>query len=236
MLNHLVQQSYGVILTDSQDPSARLSDGREFPYVSDGVIDLSAIASAEDYIAQHRNIKRKIKGFINKGGTIETQHGPLDTPAIAAVSRCIDATAAKSLIYSPFQDIFPQAVRETCRLDSTNLVHFIARMRGEFLGYHTFLKTGDGLRMLHGAFDRTRDTTFHAYENLIIETVRYATARKLAKVYFGPIMNETKRRMMNTSRKSVMFFYSDKPVIKTLIPLLLPYSRFQRRELLAFAE
>ena len=110
------------------------------------------------------------------------------------------------------------------------------RMNGDLLGYHSFVQTGKGLRMLHGAFDRTRRTTHHCYENLIIHTVGYAIGNGLEAVHFGPVLNVTKQRMMNRFGKTRLYFYSNNPVIRFLFRLIFPHSRMQSKGLLAFKE
>jgi hypothetical protein len=50
--------------------------------------------------------------------------------------------------------------------------------------------------MIHGAFDRSLETTQHSYENIMTAAADYAIQHGLEIVHFGPIMNETKRRLM----------------------------------------
>jgi hypothetical protein len=236
MIAHLRRNAWGVMITDRAANSYLHAGVSEFPYASDGTVDVSGMASAQDYVGAHRNSKRKIRHFVNKGGTVEVIHGPLDDSMVAAVNRCQEATVKRSVIFSPFQDAFSRAMIETCRCPSDRLVHFVARINGDVLGYHTFVRTGTGLRMLHGAFDRERHTTHHCYENLIIDSVRYAIEHKLHTVHFGPVLNETKHRMMNGTEKASFFFHSRFGLIRTCFPIAFRLSRMQSRELLAFAK
>jgi Acetyltransferase (GNAT) domain len=236
MISHLRSNCYGVMITDRL-ANAHLHTGcAAFPYVSDGIVDVTCMHDVQDYVGAHRNIKRKIKAFTNKGGRIDVVRGPLDDSLVDTVRRCISATADTSIIRSPFQDTFLDAASETCRCTSEDVVHFIAAMNGEVLGYHSFIRAGTGLRMMHGAFDRTRRTTHHCYENLIIATVDWALKEGLDAVHFGPILNETKRRMMNRSEAAALYFHSDNLLIRGLVPLAFRFSRMQSRQLLAFSE
>ncbi|NIA15707.1 MAG: GNAT family N-acetyltransferase, partial [Nitrospiraceae bacterium] len=209
MIDYLRKHSYGTIIIDHAEDEGLHSGSMKYPYVCDGVVPVDGMRTAQDYIDQHRNIKRKIKAFTNKGGTIEVVRGALPEALLDTLGRCMTATVARSVIHAPFQDSFIDVTARTCQCPSENLVHFIAWMNGEMLGYHTFVQTGRGLRMLHGAFDRERRTTYHCYENIIIDTVRFAIEHGLEAVYFGPVMNETKRRMMVQFGKSTLHFYSN---------------------------
>lgn len=210
------------------------ASAREFPYVRDGAVDIAGMTSVADYIAQHNNIRRKIKGFTNKGGTIDLIEGPLGDDDMAGVAHCVASTVGHSIIASPFQDLFPEMVAATCAHRSPRFVHFVARLDGRMLGYHSFIRTGRGLRMLHGAFDRTLKSTLHAYENLIVRAVAHGIEHRLDRVHFGPVLNETKRRMMNATEPAALFFSSNNPLLGAAIPAIFPLTKMQSRELLAF--
>lgn len=234
MINYLQGCSYGLIVTDRTADERFHTNTPTFPYVADGAVCVEGMTCVQDYLDQHNNIKRKIKSFTNKGGRVDVRTGPFDTTMLETVRRCIDATVGKSLVYSPFQDIFLDVVMETCRCPSDRIVHFVATMKDEVLGYHTFVRTGSVLRMIHGGFDREKKTTHHAYENLIIATVQHALEQGLNTVYFGPIMNETKRRMMNTVDKSSLHFYGGCMLTRVFFPMLFPYTKMQQRKLLVY--
>jgi hypothetical protein len=236
MIAHLRKNAWGVMITDFAVNRHLHGTATAFPYVSDGMVDVSGMSSARDYVGQHRNIVRKIKHFVNKGGTIEVIHGRLDEELVGVVRRCLASTVKRSVIFSPLQDTFSESALETCRCASDRFVHFVARMNGVVLGYHTFVRTGTGLRMLHGAFDREQHTTHHSYENLIIDSVRYAIENGLRTVHFGPVLNETKRRMIGCTEKALLLFHSRFWPVRTFFPVVFRFSRMQSRELLAFSK
>ena len=236
MLGYLRKRSLGVMVTDMRKNERVHAEGHGFPYVSDGVVDVAGMTGVDDYIAQHGNLVRKLKHYRNKGGGIDVIHGPLSEDLRRAVEHCIESTVCRSIITSPFQDTFADAAAETCTRPSAKVVHFVGHMGGAVLGYHTFVRTGRGLRMMHGAFDRERKTTRHCYENLIVRIAQYAIEEGLEKVHFGPILNETKRRMMNVSTPCSLYFYSRFGFMRAFFPAIFRLSNMQRRELLAFAE
>jgi hypothetical protein len=236
MLRYLHRKSYGLIVIDHEDQAHLHTRVKGYPYVCDGSVHINGMVKVQDYVAEHGSIKRKIKAFENKGGTIDRVHGAIDDALFENIRHCLESTVERSVIYSPWQDNAAAMAVRTCRAESDRFVHFIARMNGDLLGYHSFVQTGNGLRMLHGAFDRTRRTTHHSYENLIIHTVGYAIDNGLESVHFGPVLNVTKQRMMNRFGKTRLYFYSNNPVIRFFFRLIFPYSRMQSGKLLAFKD
>jgi len=234
MVGYLRKNALGTIITDLSSNAALHENAARFPYVSDGRIDLEDIHSVDEYRARHNNLKRKIAWFTNKGGRIDTVEGALDGDAVHQFRSFVHATVRTSLVYSPFQDCFDGIVTRTCGTDSDRIVHFLASMNGTLTGYHTFIRTDRALRMIHGAFNRELRTTHHAYENLILETVRNALARGLHTIHFGPVLNETKRRMMRHTDRAALLFYSNNPIVRTVIPQIFPCTWMQSRQLLAF--
>ena len=100
---------------------------------------------------------------------------------------------------------------------------------------YSFVEAGSTLRMMHGAFNREMKTTYHSYENLIIAAVDHAIKQNFNKVFFGPIMNETKRRMMREVEPCCVFFYSKNPFIRFFFPFIYSHSNLQTKELLAYS-
>ncbi|MBX7258756.1 MAG: GNAT family N-acetyltransferase, partial [Candidatus Hydrogenedentes bacterium] len=169
------------------------------------------------------------------GGAVEVLTGQVPDRVLVRFLACMDSTVNCSIVYSPFQGLFPGIVRRTCGIDRPEMVHIVARLRSEVVGYHTFVKTGNGLRMIHGAFDRTLRSTCHAYESVIVRTAAYALERGLAYVHFGPVMNETKRRMMNDTRPCALYFYSRYSLVRLLFPPIFRRTKMQSPALLAFS-
>ncbi len=235
MISYLHSKSVAFFITDYRVNAFLHERAKVFPYVDEGTVDVSGMETVQDYIAEHSNLKRKIRSFKNKGGTIEVFRGMLVDKDQKAIVKCCDSTMRKSFVYTPFQDIFLDVIQETLHCDSSSFVHIITKMDGEITGYHSYMETGSTLRMLHGAFNRNLKTTHHAYENLLIATVDHAIEQKLKKVYFGPIMNETKRRMMRESEPCSTYFYSCNPVIRFIFALMYSRSQLQNKKLMAFA-
>lgn len=235
MLEHLKHHALGSIVTDTVANAGLHKGASRFPYVNDGRVVTAGMRSIEDFLGLHNNLVRKLKWFAKRGGRIETIRAGLDAARLPDLRRFIRTTVEKSVIHSPFQDCFEQIVERTSTCDSTDLVHFLAYLDGAPVGHHTFVRAGRTLRMIHGAFDRSLPKTHHAYENLLVESVRFALAEGVESIHYGPVLNETKRRMMTHTEPAALYFYSNNPIIRTVIPRIFPYTRMQSRKLLAFS-
>lgn len=235
IMEYLKKKASSLFITDLASEERFHKNAKIFPYTKEGGVSVVGMSSSADYVAQHANIKRKIKAFVNKGGTVDMVCGPPDSETCDRLLHCVRATMDASFIHTPFQELFPTLIEESCRIQSDRIVYAVPRMKGEIIGYHAFVRTGRGLRLLHGAFDRTRKTTHHAYENIMIEAAGFAIQEGLDEVHFGPIMNETKRRMMNVAHKTNIYFQSNNPINRLLLPFLYRRSSMQNEKLLAFS-
>jgi hypothetical protein len=91
------------------------------------------------------------------------------------------------------------------------------------------------IRCLTGAFNRNLTTTHHAYENMIIRVVGFAIEHGIQTVYFGPVLNETKRRMMNRFIPTQLYISSSQTWLLRLFMPILNISRMQSKKLLEFS-
>ena len=212
LIDYLSRNCLALFIIDMHKNTSFHKQANVFPYVDEGMVDISDMKVVQDYIDEHRNIKRKIKSFTNKGGTIEIHRGKLNIYTQQSLVKCCNTTMKMSFVYTPFQDAFIDVIKHTLSKNSTSFVHLIAKMNESILGYHSFVEAGSTLRMMHGAFNREMKTTYHSYENLIIAAVDHAIKQNFNKVFFGPIMNETKRRMMREVEPCCAFFLQQKSV------------------------
>jgi len=234
VIDHMQRQVPFLVVVEREYNSELHSKSVCFPYVNEGMISIENMNSVEDYIKEHKSLRHKINEFEKNGGRLEIIHGPIGEENIEAVTRCQETIAKRSVIYTPFQEIYIDCVKETCRLDSDSIVHIIARSEEKFLGYHTFIQSGDGLYLMHGAFDRNLKTTHKAYENIMIKSVDYALKRNITKIQMGPILNETKNRMMNKKVSNKYYFYSKNFILRKVFVTLFSKSKQQSAELTRF--
>ena len=190
-----LRRSYlmGAIL-ESDDPATG-GVYASFPFCDYGVVDLRGKHSVNDLYLDSKNLKRKVSKFRNKGGEIEVIYGKLSQELCDAAIRCMNSL--KPLILTPFQDNYNNMVLRASAHANDRILHFVARMEDECIGYHSFAWSGNSLYCLSGAFDRTRHSNYHAYENLILASADFCLEQGLSMIHYGPVMNATKAKMMS---------------------------------------
>jgi hypothetical protein len=178
----------------------------------------------EALVQAHGNLRRKMSKFRNKGGDIEVVSGRLGERTREAVMRCVDRSATAGLLRTPFQQNYANMVRWAAETAEPGMVHVLARLEGDVVGYHTYLRTGTRLQCCSGGFDRTRRTTYHAYEYILLETMRYAEAGGLTHVAFGPVTNPSKAAVLPEFAPYVLRFYSRFTAVRRLLAIAVPRS------------
>lgn len=234
MAQYLRKRFLVTLIYDYSD-RARLYPGATImPAMPHALIDTSGMTSVQDYMAEHKNLRRKMNIFRNKGGTSEVISGVLGQDDIASVKDCFLATAEKSVVYLPYQDIYLNAALRTSRTPLKGVYYFVTRLNGEFLGYQAAIKTGTCLNALHGAFDRERKTTHHAYDLIFAQMVEFALDNGLTTVDFGSVINTTKQRAVNRVVDMSYFLFSSNAVAQRLLARLLRGTKMQGEEQLRF--
>lgn len=114
--------------------------------------------------------------------------------------------------------------------------YFVATMNGEFLGYQAAVKIGNSLNALHGAFDRSQRTTYHAYDILSIKMTEFAIKNGLNSIDFGAVLNFTKQKMINKSIEMSYFVLRRFTLIQWFLTALLKLTRIQSNEQLKFRD
>ena len=175
-------------------------------------------------LARHGNLRRKIAKYRNKGGTIDLVQGALEPGDFARVLHCIAQSSGTAPVRAPFQENYVNMVRWASTSSARAIMHFLARLEGTVVGYHSYLKSGTRLQCLSGGFDRTRQSNYHAYENILLETMRYAEAHALRQVAFGPVGNPSKAALMPRSVPFVLRFYSRHRALRRALSVIVPRS------------
>ena len=178
----------------------------------------------EGLLGRHSNLRRKIAKYRNKGGIIELVDGALAPDDVGRVLHCVEQSAGAAPVRAPFQENYTNMVRWASTSGAAGIVHLLARLDGAIVGYHSYLKSGSRLQCLSGGFDRTRPTTYHAYENILLETMRYAEEKALRQVAFGPVSNPSKAALMPESVPFVLRFYSRHRVVRRAMGVIVPRS------------
>ncbi len=197
----------------ARGPSATLS------HLDYGVIDLHTAASADYFLARSKSLGRKLRKFRNKGGTLEVVLGAVSPPDLERIEGWLRGLEPE--VRLSFQDNYPNMASRALGLGGTDTVHVLARLGGELAGYQSFVRCGDRLSCLSGLFDRTRSSTYHAYENIVLESVAYAAAHGVGRIDYGPVVNPTKAKLMTHFLPTELRYYSRfTPLRRSLVPLL----------------
>jgi len=152
------------IICDYTENASLYPESSILPALPHALINTSNMTGIQDYICDHKNIKRKMNNFRNKGGEFIQVNNMLNKSDITSLKKCFISTAENSVFYLPYQDIYLNSALTTSATNLKNVYYFLAKLNGEFIGYQAVIKTGDCLNALHGAFDRNLKTTYHAYD------------------------------------------------------------------------
>ncbi len=226
MRQHMLQ----AVITDYRENAALYPRAAALPFMPHGLVATAGMKSLQDYIGEHKNIRKRLNSFKNKGGSTDIVRGAVDEPTLASIKRCFLATAEKSAFYLPYEDLYLNSALTISSMPADFVYHFIARKDGEFLGYQAAIKTGTRLNALHGALDRERETTFYAYDNLIVRMIEFAIQEGLESVDFGSIMNLTKQRMMNQSLDMNYYLFSKSALMQRVMAGFNKLTKHQGKE------
>jgi hypothetical protein len=177
-----------------------------------GAISLRGPDTERSLFREHRHLSRQEKRFANKGGTVHVQEGPVEGElADAFVSCCTDSYSRHA---HPGRSINVEGYGDYVRdflVSFPETLHIYARMNGNILGVQTFIRHDNHLELTEGGFSST-DKTYHAYENIILASVRYGLEKGLDRVSYGLVTNPAKDRLMDREGREpvflVMFFRS----------------------------
>lgn len=235
LIRLLKKKYFMLFIHDHLDKREWYPNSLEIPYSDLGNIELSGYSGIQDYLSEHGNLKRKLRKYDREGGRVEILKGSLNAEAQSMVKHCILASSRRSIFSLPYQDIYPEMCRKSTEIDHPRFFHFICRSDEHFFGYHSFVRFNTHLRCMHGAFNRDLPTTYHAYENMIYRVVEYAIENRLQSIYFGPVLNETKRRMMNQFIPTCLYTYSKYPGMLKVFAPLLKKARMSNKQIRSYA-
>lgn len=234
MADYLKKHSILTIINDYTKHSRLYPKASVLPALPHALIDTSAMTTVQDYQKGYKNIKKKMRVFENKGGAYIRIDHQLSESQIASLKHCFLSTTEQSVFYLPYQDLYLNAALTTSSTHMENVHYFVATLNGDFLGYQAAIKTGRYLNALHGAFDRQRKTTYHAYDILFVKMTEYAIENELKTIDFGAVLNFTKQKMVNKTADMSYFLLSKYSLIQWLFNTLLKSTKVQGYEQMKF--
>jgi hypothetical protein len=225
-LTFLQEKFLSGFIVENSDDNFR-EDGIQLPFSDYGILDLYEFPTVESYLKQYKNLRKKINKFGNKGGYVKVVEGELPLPIRSQIESIY--ANINPLIQTPFQDNYANMVMRISEKNLKEIIHFLTFIDNQLVGYHSFVLMNGSLFCLSGTFEKNTHSNFHAYDNMILETVRYGKNHKIPLIYFGPVLNPTKARMMNRFRVYHQKFYSRLPILNKCFNFLSKYSRINPR-------
>ena len=202
------------------------------PFADYGIVEVTQQSNLETYLAQFRNVRKKMHKFVNKGGRVEVVRGALSSGIQDEIINIY--VHLKPLITTPFQDNYTNMVQRASQTDTDKIIHFLTYLDNQLAGYHSFAYMGKNLYCLSGAFDRSMHSTYHAYENMIIETFKFSLVNQIERIHYGPVLNPTKARMMNQFERYEQRLYSRFYVLKKILLWASYYFRVNPKNFAAY--
>ncbi len=186
--------------------------------VADRIMESGAISTLDPDIervmlARHSHLSRQLNRFRNKGGSVHVLEGTPEAPlAEAFVACCLDSYRKNTHPGMAIDvDAYAGHVRDFMR-STPGVVYIYACLEGGVVGVQIFLRHRRHFELTEGGFF---SQTYHAYENIIMASLRYAVQNGLEKVSYGLILNANKERLLDRDTRLpvylVMFFREEPP-------------------------
>lgn len=179
-------------------------------------VELSTVDSWIDYLSKlskkrRRNCLAAQRQMSEHGVEIGIQE-ELSSGVGEQVYQCLHASAERSAIHNPYQAV---ATNELAFLSQSQ--EFAVASQGErVVGFASFIQDGSCLLQTHGGLDYDVSTKAKAYHNLMYALIREAITRGCDMVSFGPLNNETKRRIGTDLRPLVASLWNRKKLDRLL--------------------
>jgi hypothetical protein len=191
----------------------------DWPGAGVSTVPVDASGSAA-MVGEHKNLARKIRKFANHGGRLQITEGPMPASVQGAL---LAGYRIDRPLNPPFVELYPQLVRRHWSLDGDRLVHLIASIDDQPVGYHSFWRSGTRLILLSGVFGRPDGGTQHAYESILLASIDLAAGLGCAVVEFGTTVNAAKASLLGRSATNIRFVSQLAPV-RTVLRKVLPVS------------
>ena len=186
-----------------------------------GSITTADAGGVDRLFENHGHLSRQVSRFANKGGTVHVHEGAVGAELTEAFIRCCMESYDRH--EHPVKRIDVLGYAEHVRgflMGFSGMVHMYARLDGRVVGVQSFVRHDRHLELTEGGF-LSSVPTYHAYENIIVASVRYAEEHGLQRVSYGLITNRAKDRLMDKDgRKPLLFImFFRNPLAATLMRL-----------------
>ena len=159
---------------------------------------------------RRQGIRKQRKLFDRCGAKIEILQSPFSPEDAEAMYGCLHASSHKGWLCVPYGDVVDSA--EAFRTQKQ--VAVVARLDGKIVGFASYVPNGDTLYQCHGGLDYERSQEINAYYNVLSASIEFAIERGFSRVSFGPLNNETKRRVATDLMPLVANLWSKVPFFR----------------------
>ena len=199
-----------------------LESFNSLPAVSATVTGHNSISSYLESLSKKRrkNFRQDRKPFDESGGMIDYFSPPLPEQLATELHQLLLNSAENNRNHHdlavPFEDV---QVHEKAFLTQQQHV-LVARIEGRPIGFFGFFPNGDVIHQCHGGFDYDLSLKSKAYHNLMNGAIQFAIEQGYASVTFGPLNNETKRRIGTEFAPVTAHIWSRKKLVGMLSKLI----------------
>jgi len=171
----------------------------------------------EEYVGslsqkRRRNYRQEREAFRTAGATVEVVNSPLNVSLATAMYRCLAQSASRSVFRVPYNKV----LTNEAAFRQQKQMALVARLQERVIGFMTFIINDKTLLQSHGGLDYDLSLEVRAYHNLAYALIEYAIGRGLERVSFGPLNNETKRRVGTHLMPVVASLWTRNPIDRVL--------------------
>ena len=163
-------------------------------------VNVAKHTSLESYLEnltkkRRKNFRQDRKPFDEHGGVIDYFTPPLPVDLATELQQLLVKSATYNHSHHdlavPFEDL--QIHREAFISQQQHVL--VAKIKGRAVGFFSFFSNGDVMHQCHGGLDYDLSFKTKTYHNLMNAAIHFAIEQGFSRVTFGPLNNETKRRI-----------------------------------------
>lgn len=167
-----------------------------FPVLPMVQVHLSGFATMDEFLKSlsknRRNSARDAaRAFERAGATVEVLHSPFPPDALKGMCNCLVGSYQRGWLHVPYGDVLnnPQAFAEQPQMA------LVGRIGERIIAFASFITDKDEFLQCHGGLDYELALEARAYQHLLQTAVGHAFDGGFHRACFGPLNNETKRRV-----------------------------------------
>ena len=157
--------------------------------------DRSISEGAKNIVGLSDDFLNQQKPFEENGGSIDLVTPPLAEDLACQLHQLLTKSAVNNRRHHdlavPFEDV--QIHREAFLTQQQHVL--VAKVSERPVGFFGFFSNGDVMHQCHGGFDYDLTLKTKAYHNVMNGAIQHAIEEGYSRVTFGPLNNETKRRI-----------------------------------------